>query len=84
MENSSLSNFLQPHLLPLSEICLSPSALCFQTPSTCEIFEVFSAVKIQVEVFWVVKLCSDVVGYQCFGVSCCLLLQGEDEGRIDL
>jgi hypothetical protein len=29
-------------------------------------FEVFTAVRIQVEVFWVVMLCSIVVGYQCF------------------
>jgi hypothetical protein len=28
-------------------------------------FEVSTAVKIQVDVFWVVKLCSVVVGYQC-------------------
>jgi hypothetical protein len=27
--------------------------------------------KIQVVVFWVVILCSDVVGYQQFGGSCC-------------
>jgi hypothetical protein len=30
-------------------------------------FDVFTAVKIQVEVSWVVTLCSVVVGYQCFG-----------------
>jgi len=30
------------------------------------------AVKIQVVVFWVVKPCSDVVGYQRFGCPCCL------------
>jgi len=28
--------------------------------------------KIQVMVFWVVKPCNDVAGYQCFGGSCCL------------
>jgi hypothetical protein len=32
----------------------------------------------QVEVFWVVTPCSVVVGYQRFGVPCCLHLQGEN------
>jgi len=36
-------------------------------------FVVFTAVKIHVEVFWVVTPCSFVVGYQRFGRSCCLL-----------
>jgi hypothetical protein len=40
-------------------------------------FEVFIAVKIQVEVFWVVMVCSVRVGYQCFGGPCCLHLHGE-------
>jgi len=31
----------------------------------------------QVEVFWVVTLCSVVVRYQRFGVPCCFHLQGE-------
>jgi hypothetical protein len=35
------------------------------------------AVKIQVMVFWVVTLCSDVVGYQRFVAPCFLHLQGE-------
>jgi len=35
-------------------------------------FEVFTAVKIQVEFFWVVTLCSDAVGYQRFGSHCTL------------
>jgi hypothetical protein len=35
---------------------------------------VFTAVKIQVEVFWVVTPCSVVVGYQCFRGPCCLHL----------
>jgi len=30
----------------------------------------------QVKVFWVVMLCSVVVGYQCFRGLCCLHLQG--------
>jgi hypothetical protein len=29
-------------------------------------FEIFTAVEFQVEVFWVVTLCSVVVGYQSF------------------
>jgi len=28
------------------------------------------AIKIHVLVFWIMTLCSDVVGYQCFGGSC--------------
>jgi hypothetical protein len=37
-------------------------------------FEVFMAVKIQVEVFWVVMSCGVVVGYQHFRGPCCLHL----------
>jgi hypothetical protein len=40
-------------------------------------FEVFMEVKIQVEVFWVLKPCSVVVAYQQFGGPCCLHLQVE-------
>jgi len=36
--------------------------------------EVFIAVKIQVEVFWVVSPLSCGVGYQHFGRPCCLHL----------
>jgi len=39
-------------------------------------FDVFTVVKIQV-VFWVVMLCSVVVGYRCFRGYCCLHLQGD-------
>jgi hypothetical protein len=39
--------------------------------------EVFTAVKIKVDIFRVVTLCSFVVGYQCFGGPCCLHLQGK-------
>jgi hypothetical protein len=43
--------------------------------SYCDVkFEVFIAVKIQAEVFWVVMLCNVVVGYQCFRGPCCLHL----------
>jgi hypothetical protein len=37
-------------------------------------FEVFMAMKIPVEVFWVVTLCSAVVVHQHFGGPCCLHL----------
>jgi hypothetical protein len=33
--------------------------------------DVFMAMKIHVVVFWVVTLCSDMVGYQSFGRPCC-------------
>jgi hypothetical protein len=35
---------------------------------------IFMAMKIHVVVFWVMTLCSDVVGYQFFGGPCCLHL----------
>jgi len=35
------------------------------------------AVNIQAYVFWIVMLCSIVVGYQCFRSLCSLHLQGE-------
>jgi len=41
------------------------------------IFEVFTVVKIHIEVFWIVTSCSVVVGYQNFGGPCCLHLQDE-------
>jgi hypothetical protein len=34
-------------------------------------------VKIQIEVFWAVTLCNEVVGYQCFGGPCCFHLLDE-------
>jgi hypothetical protein len=40
-------------------------------------FEVFMAVMIQVEVFWVVMLCCVPVQYQYLTGLCCLYLQGE-------
>jgi hypothetical protein len=43
-------------------------------------FEVYITLKVQVEVFSVVTLCSFAVRYQCFGESCCLHLQGEVNG----
>jgi len=43
-------------------------------------FEVFMAVKIQVEVLWVVTPCSVVVGYHCFRGPCCHHLQSEVSG----
>jgi len=50
----------------------------------CARYEVITEVKIQVKVFWVVSLCSVVVGYKCFGGPCCLNIQGEDGGSMDL
>jgi hypothetical protein len=41
-------------------------------------FDIFTAVKIGVEVFWTVTTFSVVVGCQRFGAPCCLHLQGED------
>jgi hypothetical protein len=38
-------------------------------------FEVCTAVKIQVAVFWIMAPCSVVVGYQRFRGPCCLHLQ---------
>jgi hypothetical protein len=32
-------------------------------------FEVFTVVKIQIEVFWVLMLCTAEVGHQCFGMK---------------
>jgi hypothetical protein len=40
-------------------------------------FKFLTAVKIQVEVVWVVTPCKVVVGYQRFRGPCCLHLQGE-------
>jgi hypothetical protein len=42
-------------------------------------FDVLTAVKINIliEVFWVVMPCSVLVGYQRFGGTCFLCLQGE-------
>jgi hypothetical protein len=42
-----------------------------------ERFEVFTAVKIQIVVFWVVTPYSDVVGYQHFGGPYSLHLRGD-------
>jgi hypothetical protein len=42
-----------------------------------ERFEVFTAMKIQVQFFWVVTPCGVVVGYQRFRGPFCLYLKGE-------
>jgi len=44
----------------------------------CARSEIFTPVKILVEVFWVVSPCSVVVGYQRFRGPCCLHLLGCD------
>jgi hypothetical protein len=41
-------------------------------------FEIFTAMKVQVEVFWVMTPCSVAVGCQRFGGTCCLHVHGED------
>jgi hypothetical protein len=41
-----------------------------------ETSEVFTAVMIEVSVFWVVTPCSVVVGYQSYRGPCCLHPQG--------
>jgi hypothetical protein len=45
---------------------------------------VFTVVKIEVEVFWVVTPCHVVVGYHHFGGPYCLYLHPKDGGSIDL
>jgi len=42
--------------------------------------EVFTTMKIQVTVFWVMISCSDVAEYQCFGGPCCFNLDAEEVG----
>jgi hypothetical protein len=61
--------------------------LCFKNRLTTQgsRSEVFRVAKIQVEVFWVVTLCSVMVGYHRFRGPCCFHLQGEvssDGGKI--
>jgi len=40
---------------------------------------VFTAVKVHVEFFWVVTPCSVVVGYRCLGGPCCLRLHSASQ-----
>jgi hypothetical protein len=60
---------------------VSPVMHFIQSVITCTKSEVLTAVKVQVEVFWVVTPYSVVVGYQRFEVSCYLHLQGEDSSQ---
>jgi hypothetical protein len=39
-------------------------------------YEVFTAAKIQVEVFWILTPCSDAIAYRRFGGPCFLHLHG--------
>jgi len=41
--------------------------------------EVFTEMKIEVVVFWLMTTCTGVVRFQCFGEQCCLHLQGDSE-----
>jgi hypothetical protein len=43
-----------------------------------------SSFDVQIMVLWVVTSCSDVVGYQRFGVPCCLHLYPEDGDSMTL
>jgi hypothetical protein len=45
-------------------------------------FEAFTVVRIQVEVFGVVTLCSVAVGYQRFGGPCCLHFQVDGSSKV--
>jgi hypothetical protein len=51
---------------------------CYHTDKRCE---VFIAVKIQVDVFWIVTPCGAGEVYLCLERSCYLHLQGEDSSR---
>jgi hypothetical protein len=44
--------------------------------------EIFMALKIQVLVFWVMTMCTDVIGKQHFRGPWCPHLQGEDGGSM--
>jgi hypothetical protein len=55
----------------------TPGSVCgHETGVNNTKFEAFTAVKIQVDVFWVV-MCSDIIGYRRFRRPCCLHLHGE-------
>jgi hypothetical protein len=49
-----------------------------ETEFTAASFEDFTAMKIQIAIFWVVTPYSVVAGYKSFRGRCCLHLQGED------
>jgi hypothetical protein len=66
--------FLWPLAVRLYVTGLWAAAFYTPTPVLDVKFEVFKAVKIQVEVFWVMTPSSDVVGYQRFWGPCCLHL----------
>jgi hypothetical protein len=51
--------------------------LCIEKSLLITSFEAFTVVKFDVEVFWVVTLYRNVVGYQRSGGHCCLHIQGE-------
>jgi len=44
-------------------------------------FKILTVMKIHVVVFWVMTLCSDVVGYQRLGGSYCLQIHSKDGGN---
>jgi len=54
--------------------CINLYVFYGDVPCRWIVFEIFTATKIQVVVFWVMTPCSDVVGYQRFGAPCWLRL----------
>jgi len=59
--------------------------ILFLMKTTCHVkFEVFTVMKIQVTVLWVVMQYSNVVGYQHSGQPCCLHLYCEIGNQVVL
>jgi len=67
-------SFFSVLLLLLLSYIQIPSWLLPEHPQSIRDYEIFTSVKIQVKVFWVVMSCSDVVRYQRFRGPCYLHL----------
>jgi hypothetical protein len=76
-----LCAFLSPHLTNMSSPLQFPWLYCNNISWVAK-FDVFTAIKIQVVVFWFVAPVSDVVGYWRFKRPCCLHLHPEDIGNM--
>jgi hypothetical protein len=63
--------------LLLSFVLLSLSLSLFCDALFSERPNVYTQLKIQVDVFSVLKTCSDVIGYKSFGGPCCIHLESE-------